>query len=104
METAVTQARREGEKRSIGAMALACLLAAVAVAVALGLTLLVRQITENPTFFAFYLAIFASVWFGGRVPGLVALALSSFILYGMSIGAKELAPATRELPTLAALI
>ena len=44
-------------------------LAIAAFAAALVLTLFIRYASGNPTFFSFYIAIFVSIWFGGRGPG-----------------------------------
>jgi len=52
-------------------------LAIAAFAAALSLTLFIRYASGNPTFFSFYIAIFVSVWFGGRGPGWLATALAS---------------------------
>ena len=48
-------------------------LAIAAFATALVLTLFTRYASGNPTFFSFYVAIFVSVWFGGRGPGWLAI-------------------------------
>ena len=46
------------------------------VAGALGLTLPLRQFTQGPNVFLFYVAVMASSWFGGKGPGLEAVILS----------------------------
>src|SRR5215467_893350 len=51
-------------------------LAIAAFATALVLTLFIRYASGNPTFFSFYIAIFVSVWFGGRGPGWLAIVLA----------------------------
>src|SRR5215471_17916552 len=84
---------------------LAYALAVASVAAALALTLLVRRVTGNPTFFLFYLAIFASVWFGGRGPGLLATVLSAGALHSLFRGTGDLLIVTGEqLPTLIAFV
>jgi PAS domain S-box-containing protein len=75
-------------------------LAATAVAAALGSTLIIRYATTDPTFFAFYAAIFASIWFGGRGPGLMSLGLSLVALYAFVHDVSDPILLTRELPTL----
>jgi len=51
-------------------------MAAVSVALACGLTLVLRYGMDSPTNFAFYIAIFGSTWFLGRGPGWFAAALA----------------------------
>ena len=72
MASAIPEEPRAGmDARSASPIVFAYGLAIAAFVAALLLTLLVRKITGNPTFFAFYVAIFVSVWFGGRGPGWV---------------------------------
>ncbi|HLN07741.1 MAG TPA: hypothetical protein VK281_02065 [Xanthobacteraceae bacterium] len=70
------------------------LLAAASVTAALGLTLLIRRATDNPTLFVFYAAIFISFSFAGRGPALLALAFSCLALQAVLAGAS--APITRD--------
>ena len=80
-------------------------LAIAAIAAALILTLLVRHTTGNPTFFAFYVAIFLSVWFGGRGPGWLAAALALIALNSLFRSTDDLLTITGEkLPTVLAFI
>ena len=90
---------------SFSSRVLAYALAVAAVATAVALTLLVRHVSANPTFFLFYVAIFVSVWFAGRGPGLVATALSAAALHSLFRGSGDLLVVTAErLPTLLALL
>ena len=75
-------------------------LAVAAVALALGATLVIRSTTDSPTFFAFYAAIFATIWFAGRGPGLLTLGLSSVALYALLHESWNSMLAPREVPTL----
>jgi PAS domain S-box-containing protein len=80
-------------------------LAIAAVVTALALTLLIRRTTGNPTFFSFYVAIFLSVWFGGRGPGWLATALAVVAVHAMFRSADDLLAVTGEkLPTVLAFI
>ena len=79
-------------------------LAALSVGAAIGATLIIRYVTGNPTFFAFYAAIFVSIWFGGRGPGLLALLLSSGALFASFRVASDPASVVREVPTLLAFL
>src|SRR5262245_27729182 len=85
--------------------ALAYGLAVAAVAAALALTLLVRHVSGNPTFFLFYVAIFVSVWFAGRGPGVLATVLCAAVLHSLFRDSSDLLVATGEkLPTLLAFV
>src|SRR6516165_6184488 len=80
-------------------------LAIAAVAAAVALTLLIRHVTGNPTFFLFYAAIFVSVWFAGRGPGVVATALCAIALHSFFRHSGDFFVVTGErLPTLLAFI
>lgn len=79
-------------------------LAAVAVAVALGATFIVRSTTDNPTFLAFYAAIFVSFWFAGRGPGLMSLALSALTFHTFLRGVSDPILSAREVPTVFAFV
>jgi PAS domain-containing protein len=79
-------------------------LAAVAVAVALGATFIVRSTTDNPTFLAFYAAIFVSFWFSGRGPGLMSLALSALTFHTFLRGVSDPILSAREVPTVFAFV
>ena len=80
-------------------------LAIAAVAVALALILFIRYASGNPTFFSFYIAIFVSVWFGGRGPGWLATALAIVAVHSLFRGTGDLLAVTGEkLPTVLAFI
>jgi PAS domain S-box-containing protein len=79
-------------------------LAAAAVMIALAATLIVRSTTDNPTFLAFYAAIFVSFWFIGRGPGLMSLALSALTFDTFLRDVSDPMLSTREAPTLFAFI
>jgi len=80
-------------------------LAIAAVAAAVALTLLIRHVTGNPTFFLFYAAIFVSVWFAGRGPGVVATVLCAIALHSFFRHSGDFFVVTGErLPTLLAFI
>ena len=80
-------------------------LAIAAVAAALALTLFIRHTTGNPTFFSFYIAIFLSVWFGGRGPGWLATALAVVAVHSLFRSTDDLLTVTGEkLPTVLAFI
>jgi len=90
---------------SISSIATGYGLAVAAVAAALLLTLLIRGTTGNPTFFSFYVAIFLSVWFGGRGPGWLATALAILALHSVFRNTGDLMAMTGEkFPTLLAFI
>jgi PAS domain S-box-containing protein len=80
-------------------------LATVALVAAVILTLFIRYITGNPTFFVFYIAIFLSVWFCGRGPGWLStiLALAALHLFFRSSG-ELLAMTGERLPTALAFV
>jgi PAS domain S-box-containing protein len=79
-------------------------LAAILIGAALGATLTIRYATGNPTFFAFYAAIFVSIWFAGRGPGLMALLLSSAMLLALFRSTSDWASVMRVVPTLLAFV
>jgi len=80
-------------------------LAIAAFATALVLTLFIRYASGNPTFFSFYIAIFVSVWFGGRGPGWLATALATIAVHSLFRGTGDLLAVTGEkLPTVLAFI
>lgn len=80
-------------------------LATAAFAVAFVLTLFIRSTTGNPTFFSFYVAIFLSVWFGGRGPGWLATALAMVALHSVFRSVDDMLIVTGEkLPTLLAFL
>lgn len=55
-------------------------LAVVLVAGALGLTVLLQSFVSTAGFIFFYVAVVASAWFGGKWPGLFAVALSALVV------------------------
>jgi hypothetical protein len=61
--------RADQGSRTTSSIIAGFVLAIAAFAAALVLTMLIRRVSGNPTFFSFYVAIFLSVWFGGRGPG-----------------------------------
>jgi PAS domain S-box-containing protein len=80
-------------------------LAIAAVAAALALTFFIRQASGNPTFFLFYVAIFISVWFGGRGPGWLATAFAALMLHLLFRSTGDpLAFTGEKFPTLLAFI
>src|SRR5689334_9236602 len=80
-------------------------MALAAVAAAVALTFLLRHVSGNPTFFLFYVAIFVSVWFAGRGPGVTATVLSTAALHSLFRGSGDLLILTGEkLPTLIAFV
>ena len=95
----------EMRSRSPSSTVFAYGLATVALVAAVILTLFIRYITGNPTFFVFYVAIFLSVWFGGRGPGWLStiLALAALHLFFRSSG-ELLAMTGERLPTALAFV
>jgi len=55
---------------------LRCGLALALVAAALGLTFLLQSVVSTAGYLFFYIAAIASAWFGGRLPGFIAVVLS----------------------------
>jgi PAS domain S-box-containing protein len=106
MATAVPQDR--GAPEAVGfasSRLLAFGLAVAAVAAAVPLTLVIRHTSGNPTFFLFYAAIFVSVWFAGRGPGVLATALCALALHLLFRSSGGLLAVTGEkIPTLLACI
>jgi PAS domain S-box-containing protein len=90
---------------SVNSLLLRYGLAIVAVAVAVGVTLIIRRSTGSPTFFSLYVAIFVSIWFAGRGPGLLALVLASACLHFSFFASPDVMKlSSEELPTLAAFV
>ena len=54
--------------------------AVVSVGVALASTLLVQRLFPYPFLFLFFAAVMASAWFGGTIPGLLAVILSTLAI------------------------
>jgi PAS domain S-box-containing protein len=95
----------ETRSRSASSTVFAYGLAIAAFAAAILLTFFVRYITGNPTFFAFYVAIFLSVWFGGRGPGWLSTILALAALHWLFRSSGELLVVTGErLPTVLAFV
>ena len=95
----------ETRSRSASSTVLDYGLAIAAFAAAILLTFFIRYITGNPTFFAFYVAIFLSVWFGGRGPGWLSALLALAALPWLFRSSGELLVLTGErLPTVLAFV
>jgi len=106
MASAIPEEPRVGmDARSASPIVFAYGLAIATFVAALVLTFFVRKITGNPTFFAFYVAIFISVWFGGRGPGWVStiLGLAALHLFFRSSG-DLLAITGERLPNVLAFV
>jgi len=68
-------------KRGLGeSLARGSGVAVVSVGVALASTLLVQRLFPYPFLFFFFAAVMASAWFGGTVPGLLAVILSTLAI------------------------
>jgi len=105
MATAVPQQARAETSQQALPVALRWLLAIVAPAAALVLTLAIRRLTGSPTFFSFYIAIFISVWFGGRGAGSLSAILAALILHSFFHGPADWTSLTwDEIPTFLAFI
>jgi len=105
MATAVPQQARAETSQQALPVALRWLLAIVAPAAALVLTLAIRRLTGSPTFFSFYIAIFISVWFGGRGAGWLSAILAALILHSFFHGPADWASLRwDEIPTFLAFI
>src|SRR6516165_1031268 len=105
MMSAVSRDEAADRVRSASSIVSGYGLAIAAFAAALILTLSIRHVTGNPTFFLFYVAIFVSVWFGGRGAGWVATALAIVTLHSFFRTTTDLLVVTGErLPTLLAFI
>src|SRR6516165_4614175 len=81
MMSAVSRDEAADRVRSASSIVSGYGLAIAAFAAALILTLSIRHVTGNPTFFLFYVAIFVSVWFGGRGAGWITTALAIVTLH-----------------------
>ena len=105
MMSAVSRDEAADRVRSASSIVSGYGLAIAAFAAALILTLSIRHVTGNPTFFLFYVAIFVSVWFGGRGAGWVTTALAIVTLHSFFRATTDPLVVTGErLPTLLAFI
>lgn len=86
--------------RGMGAWAFKPVLVAVGfVLAALALTVPLQRFISYPFVFLFFIAVMASAWFGGKMAGLISVALSSLLVsfyfvppyHSMTIGKDELA-------------
>ena len=93
-------------RSSAALSAFAYLLAVAFVVAALAITLGIRQFSSvYPTFFAFYVAVAASAWYGGYGPGWLSVALSTLAVnYFFLPPLYSLAPSSADLPRLVAFV
>src|SRR5271156_4002176 len=68
-----------GARRPVSAVLLGGLSIAL-VAAALAVTLLLQSVVSTAGFVFFYTAVVASTWFGGKLPGALAVILSTLVV------------------------
>src|SRR5215470_15781552 len=96
------------DRAKSGAVSFACtyMVTVVFVAAALAVTLGLHQISPvYPTFFAFYVAVAASAWYGGYGSGWLSVVLSTLAVnYFFLPPLYSLAPSSADLPRLIAFV